>query len=392
MNIIRDLNPFNYQWALILVIACCPLYNAFIFGLGVYLIVPIPFLLMFLYYLLVNGDKIPPLKDYVYIFMLMVLQVYILSSLMDDRDVIQDIKVLIIALLIMIHPTCKKTSRILYPVLTIVGVVVGYYMLKNQEYVNFTRLSLTVGEILQDPNWIAIFFFATFTYGFHLLTKGNFLLLGLGSLLMLFSTYIIFLTGSRGALLGLIVSFVFLIFINNKKQRLRNLVILLLVGIGFYFIWSFIISSSNADILERFTADDLGNDRISIWEKIIPAFLDGNILQILLGKGPGSCLRDIGMSGHNIFLEQIYQTGLAGIILLIIFIVKLLIDTYKCNNYIGFSVLLSLFTLSLTTPIWGHIYFMIPISATIYYNNSTRRKRNKNIMLRHSSKRRKQIA
>ena len=107
-----------------------------------------------------------------------------------------------------------------------------------------------------------------------------------------------------------------------------------------------------------------------IWLSLLTEYSNGNLLELLLGRGPGSCVRDLGMSAHNMFLEQLFQMGIVGLILLIAFIIKLFKDTMRCKNMLGLYILTALFTLSLTTPIWGHIYFMTPLAMVIYVNNA----------------------
>ena len=130
------------------------------------------------------------------------------------------------------------------------------------------------------------------------------------------------------------------------------------------------IPAVEVGLIERYTGGEIGDDRTAIWSRLIPEYLNGNIVELMFGRGPGTCVRDVGMSAHNMFLEQLFQTGLFGIILMIVFIFQFFKDTIKCNNVLGLYIISALFTLSLTTPIWGHIYFMTPLAMVAYVNNA----------------------
>ena len=329
----------------------------------------VPLLLLFAYYKVTERTRLP-INNYVKFYLVLFLQ-WALLSMIVGRNVLQDTKVLVLTLLVLIHPISTKTKSLIYPLLTIVGVAVGYAMIHNQDMVAGVRLSLQIGDTLQDPNWIAIFLFAPFCCGLKLTQKKQVMLKIVGLALVSFSTYVVFLTGSRGALLGLIAAMIVWLKVSLKKTHIVGILLIMVVFfLVARFFYSFFVPNVDIDLLERYTTGEVGKDRALIWSRLIPEYFNGNVVEIFLGRGPGSCLRDVGMSAHNMFLEQIFQTGLFGLTLLIIFLIQIFSDTIKNKNDIGLYIITALFTLSLTTPIWGHIYFMIPLSMVAYVNNA----------------------
>ena len=345
------------------------MYNAFLGSYGVYQLLLFPVILLFLYYKI--SDKVhTPIKNYVKIYIVMILQ-WALLSIIIGRPVFQDSKVFLLALLILLHAISYRTCSLIYPLLAIVGIIVGYVMIKNMNMVADVRLSLQVGDTMQDPNWIAIFLFAPFCVGLNLIQNKRVILKILGMVLAIYSFYVVFLTGSRGALLGLIAAFLVWIRMTFKKSRGISVALIIAAFIlAFYMFIVYMIPAVEVGLIERYTGGEIGDDRTAIWSRLIPEYLNGNIVELMFGRGPGTCVRDVGMSAHNMFLEQLFQTGLFGIILMIVFIFQFFKDTIKCNNVLGLYIISALFTLSLTTPIWGHIYFMTPLAMVAYVNNA----------------------
>ena len=373
MKFINKLNISNIQWDIVLLITLCPLYNAFWGAYGVFQIIFVPIILLFLYYALSERNK-APIKNYVKIYLVICIQWAILTMFVG-MDVLQYSKVFVLALLVMIHPVSNKTQTIIYPLLVIVGIVVGYEMIQQQDMVADVRLSLQIGETLQDPNWISIFLFAPFCYGLKMLVDDSSLMkiagAGLAITIIGFSVYVVFLTGSRGALLGMVAATLVWIRITFKRSRIGDIIIVIAAALLFFNIFTtYLLPNADSDLIARYVGGDIGEDRTVIWSKLIPEYLNGNVAEVLLGRGPRSCVRDIGMSAHNMFLEQLFQTGIVGLFLMLAFLVQIFKDTIKCKNHIGLLITTSLFTLSLTTPIWGHIYFMIPLGMVVYVNNA----------------------
>lgn len=361
----------GYQLDILLLIALCPLYNAFVGSYGVFQLLTIPLIFLFFIYKAEEREKIA-IKSYVWIYIIMLIQDGLLTMFGGAKDVFQELKVHIIVLLVMLHPISFKTTRIIYPFMSLVGVTVGYYMLINQDMVDTIRLSLQIGDVMQDPNWIAIFLFAPFCFGLSLLQKEKIIVKVFGGAIMAFSFYVVFLTGSKGALLGLFAAFLIWVKISFKQSRFTNLALgMATIMLLFLLFTTYFLPNVDTGILERYTSERvMDNERRGIWTDLLKEYLNGNLIDMLVGRGPMSCVKVLGWSAHNIYLEYLFQFGIIGILLMIIFLKKIVKDTIICNNRIGLYILTALIALSLTTPIWGHIYYMTPIAMVIYVNNS----------------------
>ena len=66
---------------------------------------------------------------------------------------------------------------------------------------------------------------------------------------------------------------------------------------------------------EHFTTEDkrLFSGRIYLWSQYIEAFLDGDIVNILVGFGPDAWVGRFTTYAHNTFISYLYEFGLFGL-------------------------------------------------------------------------------
>ena len=130
-------------------------------------------------------------------------------------------------------------------------------------------------------------------------------------------------------------------------------------------------------LLSRFTEDDTsGHIRLYTWSLIINSIFEGNILHLFLGHGLGSCIRDFRLDAHNMLLQQIYEMGVFGLIIMLTFLYKITQRVYASKNTCCICLINALIFVALLTPIWGHIYYFIILSSILYKVN-TEQKNNK---------------
>lgn len=280
---------------------------------------------------------------------------------------IQSNKVLVLTFLILLYPTNLDTAKIIYLALSFAGVAFGIYMLKNPQYIADIRLTVKVGDWIMDPNWAAMAFFPPFCYGLSLFEK-SFKLKVLGIILCLFSVFVIFLTGSRGAFVSLVASLLAFFFF---KMRLSNSTMLMIIVICIiaYYAYNYFVPTVDQSLLDRYNGTVGDTNRSHAWSGLLVGFMESNDISMLIGHGSGSTFSDLGFAAHNIFLEQLYIRGILGVALLIVFLYLFFKETLTCHNYIGVYLFAALVTCSLFTPAWGGVYMMMPLAAVGYMNN-----------------------
>ena len=91
-----------------------------------------------------------------------------------------------------------------------------------------------------------------------------------------------------------------------------------------------------------------GSGRTGIWEAAINRFFASNPLKKIIGYGHGSFQRIVNYEGdfgrasqsHNMFVNEIIEGGIVGLVLLLLCFYSQLKETKKHRNYFGFLLLI----------------------------------------------------
>lgn len=172
----------------------------------------------------------------------------------------------------------------------------------------FTRFS----GLLGDPNYFAVNVFVAIVSTLFLGCKKKIPYVCM-LLILLTLVGLAVLTGSKSAILMLVLPFVLLLYV-NVKLKLGKLNIALLIGTAVCLI---IIISLKSDyfsyILLRFTSSELSIDllttgRTAIWRDY-SAYFNSNLLNLVFGSGI-SALPLNGYAAHNTYFDILYYLGI----------------------------------------------------------------------------------
>jgi len=148
--------------------------------------------------------------------------------------------------------------------------------------------------------------------------------------IMLFGLSMIVLTGTRSALIAIIVSIVIITFYYLKKYTMRIAIYLpLIIVIGYLFASQ--IQQLDTSLLERFTVDkiqdDGGSGRLQNWKILVPKTIEDGLF---FGFGFGAensyyvaNLNGLRYSAHNFLIDMFIQMGLTGVILFLTYFYSL---------------------------------------------------------------------
>lgn len=180
---------------------------------------------------------------------------------------------------------------------------------------------------------------------------------------MIVCLYCVLLTGSRGALLSVLVALVYLYTKILKKSFGAFLLVSLFILIaGFIFI-EYFLPMLAPDVVKRFSIDalmvDQGSGRSSIWLEGINKFIDGSVLTWLFGFAYGGLRIGsfINMSTdtmHNQFVQELISNGFIGCVLYI----YLLVNVYKNMkkyNFMYLPILIGMICMSLTITMGAQV-------------------------------------
>lgn len=233
---------------------------------------------------------------------------------------------IVILILSNIRDFSQKELELIKNSMVVSSAFIFFYLAPNLE-ISYSRGTLTSSAGSADANGLAANLLFCLWIGIHLLMKSrNRLLKVFYSICCLSILGSIFSTGSRGAILALVIS---AIVVSRKwiAKRLRALTIkdaitaflvvsLLICGV------KFILHNTNVNVIERISLaalkSDGGSGRAEIWRGVFRVMLDHPIRSIIgFGFGCEGHVCDLALgvySGiHNVYIEYWATTGLVGL-------------------------------------------------------------------------------
>lgn len=217
-----------------------------------------------------------------------------------------------------------KEINIIILLMTIFSMIIPFYLGINLD-ISYSRMTLSNETGSADQNGLAsnMAFVAILAFDFLFTTKNRLVKIfyAIATGLILIG---IFLTGSRGALLGLFVATLFYLLkmfpdLRKNKTFWKAIVILIIGTVGIYF---YLRNNLSDSIINRFSVSDVvasgGSGRLEVWANICKILLD-NPLRAIFGYGFGTQKLVYGevyglqSASHNVFLQLLMDVGLVGV-------------------------------------------------------------------------------
>lgn len=352
------------NFAFVLLITCSPLYYAKIGSYNVYQVLSVFLVIGILITMIRIHPCLIAVEKYAFFYFLIIIQV-ILTNIIQGNNWLQASKTILTTFVIMILPVKERTTRIVIPAMALSGAVTGLIMLGQGSYYDGFRMTLTVGGVPQDPNWVPLLFVITFAFGIFQIRNRRipFFIRIILLFLSLLSVYETILTGSRGALFGLIVLFMVWLINEMRVSLIRCIIVFSVLFLIYFLFVNYFSNNLSTSIIERLT-HVREDSRLVIWKNLISSYFDGNPIQLIFGRGDGSCVKYLNIGAHNDFLEALYEFGLLGLILQILHWYYLL-KFMREKNMMCYAVLLCLLIESMFSPIHTIVYFVMPIACVV---------------------------
>lgn len=209
-----------------------------------------------------------------------------------------------------------KDFRLWFPVF-ICAVVLNMIHFREEMMMLFTDAE----EVVNNAGYVAVSLFALLpAFNRKPLIK---------YIMTLICLFIVISAMKRGPILLALVSIFIMVYFDLRKHKhnkvFLKLVIIAVVLLGGYFIWDYFMSSSDL-FIARLEAVSEGNSsgRDVIWSGLLSIFAnDSSLLQMLIGRGCYGTITAYGIEAHNDWLELLISNGLVGVIIYIIYWVKL---------------------------------------------------------------------
>ncbi len=185
-----------------------------------------------------------------------------------------------------------------------------------------SRASLVILGTSTDPNEFAALFVVTIPLLIYYSIKSRRIIFRIVFwVLALVELYAVLLTGSRGALVGVIISVFFILFISGVLSVKGVMLALVCIVLLMWTMTKFLLPNIPEDVINRLSLqsvlNDNGSGRAMIWADGMKQWLDGNPIRWLIGYGVDG-IKAHGVRGdtgtmHNQILQQIVCYGLVGL-------------------------------------------------------------------------------
>lgn len=188
---------------------------------------------------------------------------------------------------------------------------------------------------------------------------------------ILLTLYLALMEGSRGGLLAILVT---LLFVICKRTQLRTQTIfggLFLLVTLFFVTYNFILPKIPASVLSRFTVQGItayggAGGRGELWKEII-VFLNDHIGRLIAGNGLYGA-KSVPYVTHNQYLQILLDTGIIGLVLYIVLLIRIYKNAknkglLETASFIGIQVAL----LSLTAYSWFKAVYVIYLLCMMRY-------------------------
>ena len=246
----------------------------------------------------------------------------------------------------------KKEEEYIFKTITYSGLMIGILtiiqLLQGNAYFQYNRLSYN-GNIRQLANAITIPIYYSFT---KIITLNDIIIKKPGNKkimnIIIFSVLIalLMLSGSRGNILALIITMLYLIIKIMKKRNIKTYFSILLILILAFLV----LSNLNLDfsvLLNSTTAEE----RTKIWTYYFNEVFNYGPLRAVFGFGPGLLKRVATESifqnyyAHSTIFDYFFTFGLSGLVIIGYMIIKALLNAFlnKCNLFYQGLFLLTIF-------------------------------------------------
>lgn len=248
-----------------------------------------------------------------------------------------------------------------------------------------SRTSLRIFGVVTDPNEFTSLFIITIPVAVYILLKSdNKKMKILSAVEGIFGLYCVFLGGSRGALLSIIIAVIFVVVQNTDISFKSIGGIAILCVIMFYILTRGVLPMVAPDILNRITISSImkdgGSGRSSLWLDALSTVWDGSVFKMLFGYGTSGIIAGGGQGTstmHNQFLQVLVDYGFVGLILYLYLLYRLLIQfVYKNKMYT--PIFCGMVVMSLTITMGPQVKPFWVFIMTAFLGDSSLRRVNRN--------------
>lgn len=147
--------------------------------------------------------------------------------------------------------------------------------------------------------------------------------------------YLIITAFKRGPILISTVCVLYYVFytVNSSKRKLWVFVLVIIAFVvGYHFLMNFLMSSDLLQARLELTMEGYSSQRDDIASSILAAFGNSSFLNILFGHGAYGTVSVVGRLAHNDWLQILFDQGIMGILVHVLFCWQLLVNWRKTER------------------------------------------------------------
>lgn len=252
------------------------------------------------------------------------------------------------------HTYTLSEYNLLVRIYMISGILISLIIIFGSSFVNvsFGRYSIVIGGAVIDQNNLAlglsipamlamsILFDKTERLGWKIISV----------ICLTVALYAIFLTGSRGGLLCLVIAAIVYILIRLKNAPIFSKVLIVAAAVSLVFTFQYFLAILPGDLSVRFTLADVQKDggalRINIWEAAFKGFADNDIIRKTFGIGYGAFPNFItryffkDVAAHNDYVQILLELGIVGLTYFLLMLKNEIKLCIKRSNGLGIALIL----------------------------------------------------
>ena len=238
--------------------------------------------------------------------------------------------------------------KYIIPLLYILTVIIYFY---------FRRFSLetNVGAFEADNSVFFVLALLPFVFLLSKRYKYIFLILAIAAAFYSFKRSAALYTA-----IIIVISLYFDFWYHKKISLFKTVIIPIILVIGLVYGLTYLNNSTDGFLLSRFEniSDDGGSGRIDIWKDTLNKFKASGIELQIAGHGFNAVIKASPFSAHNDFLEMLYDFGIIGLSLYILFIILMVFCILKYKNsddryyQAGIVMLTIFFIMSMVSHLW----------------------------------------
>lgn len=352
--------------AAFLTVLCLPFNTLTIGGVGLLMLTGIPLLALSIPDLLrqLRSNRWDKALLLLLGFFLYNLVAYIWSPSFSVSSVYNYVKVIAVVLCLYCMELNDREKKLLLTGVVIMGLVVCWFVITGRSiYYHEGRAIFSVFGVKQDPNYLGYLFLFPVAVGVTELFESHGvvrkLLYGAMAVAMLFA---VLLTGSRGALLGLMAVAGICALMRFRKLWAKILFCLGMLVLALV-VYGALLTLLPENLASRFTIESVvssrGTYRLDTWIRAFRA-MNREPYKLLFGFGNGTSLTVIGgrWVAHNFIIQLLLELGIVGSVLFYAFL-WCWCKRLAAYDHMCLSVVMGCMAMSLTLSVNKVYYFWV---------------------------------